>query len=254
MGKRKPSTFTDRDFLTIVGIAGLALYFIGGTVLSFLVEFPIIAGIVFVAIVLCAFSVGNFLGIGDSKEERAAAEIKLTEAEDHRKESTALLKRNEAVLEEMVALKKALEAGYLEDLSFIENLNALPIRARVSKCIVVGEYGPHDGNAYQEARSMLTEMRTRQWKEARRFGQKLLSVVESQGGICGDLSKDPLGKGCGCYLYGLPPTAVHLDHIVPSSKGGQNNLENLQALCSACNVSAGARQDQQLPLKIGVEQ
>ena len=253
MSKRKPRVLEGGDVIVAIGVVSLVLYFFGGMTIEFLVEFPIVTGIVLVLIVLCAFSLGCFLGIGDSKKERAAAKTKLNEATSCLKESTALRNRNEAILKETAVLAQALRLRNLEDLDFIAKLNALPIQARVSRCIVVGEHGPHDGNVYQTARSELTEKRTSQWKEAKRFGQRLLTVVENQGGICGDPSKDPQAKGCGCYLYGLPPTAVHLDHIAPQSKGGQDNPENLQALCSACNVSAGDKEDKQIPLTMGFQ-
>lgn len=34
---------------------------------------------------------------------------------------------------------------------------------------------------------------------------------------------------------------AHIDHIVPVSRGGQNNKENLQLLCVSCNTSKGAK-------------
>lgn len=34
-------------------------------------------------------------------------------------------------------------------------------------------------------------------------------------------------------------TILHLDHIVPFSKGGNNNLENLETLCNKCNLGKG---------------
>ena len=36
-------------------------------------------------------------------------------------------------------------------------------------------------------------------------------------------------------------TAVHVDHIIPVSRGGGNEVDNLQLLCRACNLSKGAR-------------
>ena len=32
----------------------------------------------------------------------------------------------------------------------------------------------------------------------------------------------------------------HVDHIIPRSRGGQNNAENLRLLCETCNESRGA--------------
>ena len=33
---------------------------------------------------------------------------------------------------------------------------------------------------------------------------------------------------------------MHIDHVYPWSKGGSNDLENLQVLCAACNMTKGA--------------
>lgn len=41
---------------------------------------------------------------------------------------------------------------------------------------------------------------------------------------------------CGKSPALLPDVELHVDHIVPWSKGGQTVLENLQTLCSACNL------------------
>jgi 5-methylcytosine-specific restriction endonuclease McrA len=32
----------------------------------------------------------------------------------------------------------------------------------------------------------------------------------------------------------------HVDHILPRSRGGQNNRNNLQLICAGCNCSKGA--------------
>ncbi|MGI9446309.1 MAG: HNH endonuclease [Pirellulales bacterium] len=36
---------------------------------------------------------------------------------------------------------------------------------------------------------------------------------------------------------------LHVDHITPRSKGGSNDLDNLQALCRACHLGKGNRDD-----------
>lgn len=39
---------------------------------------------------------------------------------------------------------------------------------------------------------------------------------------------------------------LHIDHIVPRSKGGQDTLDNLQTLCSTCNLGKSNRDDTDL--------
>lgn len=43
-------------------------------------------------------------------------------------------------------------------------------------------------------------------------------------------------SACGASPALSPGVELHVDHIVPWSKGGESVLENLQALCSVCNL------------------
>lgn len=43
-------------------------------------------------------------------------------------------------------------------------------------------------------------------------------------------------RACGASPALTPSVELHVDHIVPWSKGGETVLENLQTLCSACNL------------------
>lgn len=45
-------------------------------------------------------------------------------------------------------------------------------------------------------------------------------------------------RGCGCKP---PEVILEVDHIVPVSKGGTNELSNLRALCASCNSGKGGR-------------
>jgi hypothetical protein len=45
--------------------------------------------------------------------------------------------------------------------------------------------------------------------------------------------------GCGKSPATSPGTILHVDHIVPWSKGGETILENLRTLCSKCNLGKG---------------
>lgn len=42
-------------------------------------------------------------------------------------------------------------------------------------------------------------------------------------------------RGCGARRY------LHVDHVVPLSRGGANTTSNMQTLCRDCNLAKGAR-------------
>ena len=44
-----------------------------------------------------------------------------------------------------------------------------------------------------------------------------------------------------CQLCGTTEEPFHIDHIIPRSKGGTSDLDNLQVLCKRCNLAKGSR-------------
>lgn len=47
--------------------------------------------------------------------------------------------------------------------------------------------------------------------------------------------------GFRCKSCGSEGRPLHVDHVLPVSKGGSDNPENLQALCDKCNLRKGAK-------------
>lgn len=45
-----------------------------------------------------------------------------------------------------------------------------------------------------------------------------------------------------CYLCGkhCDPDDIHLDHVIPLSRGGEHSRANVKVACSTCNVRKGA--------------
>jgi ATP adenylyltransferase len=86
--------------------------------------------------------------------------------------------------------------------------------------------------------------------------QKIQDYIDKYKGIIGDYRYNPddlssksirykvlqLAKGK-CALCGasIKDTPIDIDHINPRSKGGDNSLDNLQALCFRCNRAKGNR-------------
>jgi hypothetical protein len=45
-----------------------------------------------------------------------------------------------------------------------------------------------------------------------------------------------------CAYCGTDEGEMHIDHIIPRSKGGDHSLDNLQVLCKPCNQAKGAKE------------
>ncbi|MET2871814.1 HNH endonuclease signature motif containing protein [Exiguobacterium profundum] len=51
-----------------------------------------------------------------------------------------------------------------------------------------------------------------------------------------------------CSHCGLTEGKFHVDHIIPLSKGGRDEPENFQVLCTQCNLKKSNRYDARKPL------
>ena len=57
------------------------------------------------------------------------------------------------------------------------------------------------------------------------------AVIERDGYVCGICTLD------------VEPADVHLDHVIPYSKGGPHTIDNLRVTHSVCNMRKGAKFD-----------
>lgn len=92
-------------------------------------------------------------------------------------------------------------------------------------------------------KSLRSKVKT--FKRKRGNGNRTNATVNniSKNYSCQDVI-DKIGDNPICYLTGLPidlnkPETYHLDHIVPTSKGGTNDLSNLGVCLKSANCAKG---------------
>ncbi len=78
-------------------------------------------------------------------------------------------------------------------------------------------------------------------KEKQESRQKVLVYVGKVKGLESFKVKDVFAKcGSRCGYCGRLDTLT-IDHIIPTSKGGNNHIDNLQVLCIRCNKKKGKK-------------
>lgn len=88
---------------------------------------------------------------------------------------------------------------------------------------------------WKQANKDLVNAHTQNYRSRKKFKGGVLSrgirksLMHLQNGLCIVCKVD------------LTETSIHLDHIVPLSKGGLNIDSNIQLLCSSCNCKKGSK-------------
>ena len=95
------------------------------------------------------------------------------------------------------------------------------------------------GREYWAANPEATAARNRIRVERKRAARKKYGSLVRYG-LSEIDSEAMLALKTHCGLCGETKAKFHLDHVIPKSRGGSNNRENLQWLCATCNIAKGA--------------
>lgn len=76
-------------------------------------------------------------------------------------------------------------------------------------------------------------------------GWKIIRAADERAKITPKVRYDVFERDghrcCSCGVGVGKGVMLHVDHVVPVSRGGLSQLDNLQTLCAPCNFGKGAR-------------
>jgi predicted restriction endonuclease len=134
------------------------------------------------------------------------------------------------------------EEEYIENLANVwEKLGRQPRYNEMVKPISkysAGSYEYHFGTWRKSLEALVTKQSSTLKPRDKQFSKKIKARKNISWRLRFEIMKRDNFK---CKLCGRSPTTdpaiiLHIDHILPVSKGGKNNPENLQTCCSKCNI------------------
>ncbi len=135
-----------------------------------------------------------------------------------------LMSRASNLRDKFEDLLRSLESDYAEN--YAERVfHDRELCAYISRLIITIGHAPEDVESGE----------VMQWIEREhipKWAQR--AVVARDRGRCAE---------CGTDITNELRETPHVDHIIPLSQGGTNDLVNLQLLCSECNLSKGSRDE-----------
>lgn len=90
------------------------------------------------------------------------------------------------------------------------------------------------------ARNLELQKRWRDANRERRAAHKRARKKTKKAALRAGLLKQQRGR-CAYCREKLDPTTMHVDHVIPLSKGGEDKPSNMQATCGSCNLSKSAK-------------
>lgn len=130
--------------------------------------------------------------------------------------------------------------------SYIQLSKGEPVRflELISKANVWLRENEEKGSELHEAHSVTSEESMLRAREAAAQRVKVMPAIRWQ------VFQRDKWKCVACGRGSQNDAILHVDHIVPRSKGGKDTLENYQTLCDVCNLGKSNKDNTDLRLKV----